>query len=163
MAAYFPYARSKLLLFAHQGRVVRRGLKHGLEAQTWPVHDWSAPAGCGKLVQTKISDPPDKAETCPSLNALRAGGDQTELGDRGVNVSGGQKQRISIARAMYSEADTFLLDDPLSALDSKVSLAMYVCKQHPQAGWDSEPRNQAFQQQRFDTLALPGLLTGSGR
>ena len=42
----------KLLLFARQGRVVRRGLQHGLEAQTWPVHDWSAPAGCGKLVQT---------------------------------------------------------------------------------------------------------------
>ena len=62
---------------------------------------------------------------CPSLAAVRAGGDQTELGDRGVNVSGGQKQRISIARAMYSEADTFLLDDPLSALDSKVSLAIY--------------------------------------
>ena len=109
-----------------RGRGVRRGLKHGLEAQTWPVHDWSPPAGCGKLVQTKISDPPDKAETCPSLNAVRAGGDQTELGDRGVNVSGGQKQRISIARAVYSEADTFLLDDPLSALDSKVS-PCHVC------------------------------------
>ena len=58
-----------------------------------------------------------------NLRPPLAGGDQTELGDRGVNVSGGQKQRISIARAMYSEADTFLFDDPLSALDSKVPLA----------------------------------------
>lgn len=44
----------------------------------------------------------------------------TELGERGLNVSGGQKQRISIARAVYSDADVILLDDPLSALDSKV-------------------------------------------
>ena len=51
----------------------------------------------------------------------RAGGDQTELGERGVNVSGGQKQRISIARAVYSDSDIVLLDDPLSALDAKVS------------------------------------------
>lgn len=55
-----------------------------------------------------------------SQHVRSAGGDQTELGDRGVNVSGGQKQRISIARALYSKADTFLLDDPLSALDAKV-------------------------------------------
>lgn len=49
-----------------------------------------------------------------------AAGDQTELGERGVNVSGGQKQRISIARAVYSNADVYLFDDPLSALDAKV-------------------------------------------
>lgn len=48
------------------------------------------------------------------------GGDQTELGERGVNVSGGQKQRISMARAVYSSADVYLFDDPLSALDAKV-------------------------------------------
>ena len=54
---------------------------------------------------------------------MYAAGDQTELGDRGVNASGGQKQRISIARAVYSEADVFLFDDPLSALDAKVQQA----------------------------------------
>ena len=48
-----------------------------------------------------------------------AAGDRTELGERGVNVSGGQKQRISIARAVYSDADVILFDDPLSALDAK--------------------------------------------
>ncbi len=52
---------------------------------------------------------------------LIAAGDQTELGDRGVNVSGGQKQRISLARATYANADVILLDDPLSALDAQVS------------------------------------------
>ncbi|CAI7863261.1 unnamed protein product [Closterium sp. NIES-53] len=52
---------------------------------------------------------------------LLPGGDLTEIGERGVNVSGGQKQRISIARAVYSDADVFLFDDPLSALDAHVA------------------------------------------
>uniref|UniRef100_W5MTQ4 Multidrug resistance-associated protein 1-like n=1 Tax=Lepisosteus oculatus TaxID=7918 RepID=W5MTQ4_LEPOC len=47
-------------------------------------------------------------------------GDQTEIGERGVNLSGGQKQRVSLARAVYSDADIFLLDDPLSAVDVHV-------------------------------------------
>ncbi|KAL4462596.1 hypothetical protein ABPG74_000426 [Tetrahymena malaccensis] len=48
-------------------------------------------------------------------------GDQTQIGERGVNISGGQKARISLARAVYSGADIYLLDDPLSAVDSKVA------------------------------------------
>ncbi|KAJ3337882.1 Canalicular multispecific organic anion transporter 2 [Gonapodya sp. JEL0774] len=48
------------------------------------------------------------------------GGDDTEIGERGINLSGGQKQRVSLARAVYSRADVYLLDDPLSAVDSHV-------------------------------------------
>lgn len=46
-----------------------------------------------------------------------ANGADTVIGERGINISGGQKARISLARAVYSEADIYLLDDPLSAVD----------------------------------------------
>ncbi|XP_060803850.1 multidrug resistance-associated protein 1 isoform X3 [Amyelois transitella] len=48
------------------------------------------------------------------------GGDQTEIGEKGINLSGGQKQRVSLARAVYYDADNYYLDDPLSAVDSHV-------------------------------------------
>ncbi|XP_050673788.1 multidrug resistance-associated protein 1 isoform X2 [Leptidea sinapis] len=48
------------------------------------------------------------------------GGDQTEIGEKGINLSGGQKQRVSLARAVYYDADNYFLDDPLSAVDSHV-------------------------------------------
>lgn len=52
--------------------------------------------------------------------AMLPGGDQTEIGEKGINLSGGQKQRVSLARAVYQDADIYLLDDPLSAVDSHV-------------------------------------------
>lgn len=45
-------------------------------------------------------------------------GDQTVIGERGINLSGGQKQRIQIARALYQDANIFLFDDPFSAVDA---------------------------------------------
>jgi ATP-binding cassette subfamily C (CFTR/MRP) protein 1 len=55
----------------------------------------------------------------PDLKVL-PGGDATEIGEKGINLSGGQKQRISLARAVYQDASLYLLDDPLSAVDSHV-------------------------------------------
>ena len=52
-------------------------------------------------------------------------GDQTEIGENGINLSGGQKQRVSIARAAYSNADIIILDDPLSALDPEVGQLLF--------------------------------------
>eukprot|EP01124_Arcella_intermedia_P001250 TRINITY_DN1068_c0_g1_i11.p1 TRINITY_DN1068_c0_g1~~TRINITY_DN1068_c0_g1_i11.p1 ORF type:complete len:529 (+),score=123.68 TRINITY_DN1068_c0_g1_i11:1764-3350(+) len=53
------------------------------------------------------------------------GGHLTEIGEKGINLSGGQKQRVSLARAVYSDADIYLLDDPLSAVDAHVGKAIF--------------------------------------
>ncbi|XP_076093490.1 ATP-binding cassette sub-family C member 3-like isoform X1 [Mytilus galloprovincialis] len=58
------------------------------------------------------------------LEILTAG-DMTEIGERGINVSGGQKQRINLARAVYSNCDIYLFDDPLSAVDSHVGKDLF--------------------------------------
>lgn len=52
-------------------------------------------------------------------------GDQTEIGERGINMSGGQKQRIQLARAVYADADVYLLDDPFSALDAHTAATLF--------------------------------------
>ena len=48
---------------------------------------------------------------------LFGAGDLTEVGEKGVTLSGGQKARVTLARAIYSQADTLLLDDVLAALE----------------------------------------------
>ena len=48
-------------------------------------------------------------------------GDQTIVGEKGVTLSGGQKARLALARSVYADADIYLLDDPISAVDSKVA------------------------------------------
>ncbi|XP_056465276.1 ATP-binding cassette sub-family C member 2-like isoform X2 [Gadus chalcogrammus] len=60
----------------------------------------------------------------PDLELL-PGRDLTEIGEKGINLSGGQKQRISLARAAYSHSDIYLLDDPLSAVDSHVGKHLF--------------------------------------
>ncbi|KAM6265832.1 ATP-binding cassette sub-family C member 2 [Porphyrio hochstetteri] len=60
----------------------------------------------------------------PDLELLPAG-DQTEIGEKGINLSGGQKQRVSLARAVYSNADIYVLDDPLSAVDAHVGKYLF--------------------------------------
>ncbi|KAF9162294.1 hypothetical protein DFQ26_003685 [Actinomortierella ambigua] len=60
----------------------------------------------------------------PDIDML-VDGDMTEIGERGINLSGGQKARISLARAVYARADIYLLDDPLSAVDSHVGRTIF--------------------------------------
>ncbi|WJX92066.1 hypothetical protein P8452_73757 [Trifolium repens] len=52
-------------------------------------------------------------------------GDLTEIGQRGINMSGGQKQRIQLARAVYNDADIYLLDDPFSAVDAHTAAILF--------------------------------------
>ncbi|KAL2344923.1 hypothetical protein Fmac_006208 [Flemingia macrophylla] len=73
-----------------------------------------------------FGSPMDKAKYKNVLHAcslkkdleLFSHGDQTIIGDRGINLSGGQKQRVQLARALYQDADVYLLDDPFSAVDA---------------------------------------------
>ncbi|KAI1710035.1 ABC transporter transmembrane region domain-containing protein [Ditylenchus destructor] len=61
-------------------------------------------------------------EACALLDDIKllAAGDLTEIGEKGINLSGGQKARVSLARAVYQQADLYILDDVLSAVDSHV-------------------------------------------
>ncbi|KAA8520388.1 hypothetical protein F0562_014644 [Nyssa sinensis] len=56
---------------------------------------------------------------------LFSAGDLTEIGERGINMSGGQKQRIQLARAVYQDADIYLLDDPFSAVDAHTGTQLF--------------------------------------
>ena len=52
-------------------------------------------------------------------------GDLTLVGERGVTLSGGQKARVSLARTIYHDADIYILDDPLSAVDTAVARQLF--------------------------------------
>ncbi|XP_048505790.1 probable multidrug resistance-associated protein lethal(2)03659 [Athalia rosae] len=52
-------------------------------------------------------------------------GDKTLVGERGISLSGGQRARINLARAVYADADIYLFDDPLSAVDAHVGRHMF--------------------------------------
>ncbi|XP_076266257.1 multidrug resistance-associated protein 1-like isoform X4 [Rhynchophorus ferrugineus] len=74
----------------------------------------------GKTYDKKVYDKVIEACALKPDFQMLPGGDQTEIGEKGINLSGGQKQRVSLARAVYADADIYFLDDPLSAVDSHV-------------------------------------------
>jgi ATP-binding cassette subfamily C (CFTR/MRP) protein 4 len=66
-------------------------------------------------------------DACALVNDLGhfPDGDGTLVGERGTSLSGGQKARVNLARALYINADIYLLDDPLSAVDAKVGRHLF--------------------------------------
>ncbi|KAK6947877.1 ABC transporter-like, ATP-binding domain [Dillenia turbinata] len=77
-----------------------------------------------------VMDPPryrDVLNRCALVKDLEAlpFGDLTEIGERGINLSGGQKQRVQLARALYQDADIYLLDDPFSAVDAHTATSLF--------------------------------------
>ena len=81
------------------------------------------------LDEERLSEVVRVCQLEPDLQQLVNGLD-TEIGERGVNISGGQRARISLARACYSNADIYLLDDPLSAVDPHVGKNLFsLCLQ----------------------------------
>jgi len=84
----------------------------------------------------------------PDLATL-PGGDQAEIGERGINLSGGQKQRLSLARATYSEGDVYLLDDPLSAVDAHVGAHLFAQVVGPGGMLDDKTRILVTHSARF--------------
>ena len=74
------------------------------------------------------SDEYERAVKCCALDKDMENfphGDLTEIGQRGLNMSGGQKQRIQLARAVYNDADVYLLDDPFSAVDAHTAATLF--------------------------------------
>ncbi|KAJ8436588.1 hypothetical protein Cgig2_031529 [Carnegiea gigantea] len=69
----------------------------------------------------------DTVETCSLVKDIEMlpFGDLTMIGERGVNLSGGQKQRVQVARALYQDADVYLLDDPFSAVDAHTASSLF--------------------------------------
>ena len=77
-------------------------------------------------------------------------GDGTLVGERGGKLSGGQQARIALARAVYADADVYLLDDPVSALDNAV--AMRVWQQCVQGTLAARGKAVIFSTQRMGLL-----------
>uniref|UniRef100_A0A1X7UYE0 ABC transmembrane type-1 domain-containing protein n=1 Tax=Amphimedon queenslandica TaxID=400682 RepID=A0A1X7UYE0_AMPQE len=104
-----------------KGSVVLRGRVAYVPQITWILNDTvKNNITFGKRFNSDFYNEVVKACALEADFEILPGGDMTEIGEKGINLSGGQKQRVSLARAVYQESDVYLLDDPLSAVDSHV-------------------------------------------
>jgi ABC-type multidrug transport system ATPase subunit len=77
----------------------------------------------------------DRVVECCALKRdlqILPGGSECEIGEKGVSLSGGQKARIALARAVYRDADVYLIDDPFAAVDALVAKHIFenaICKE----------------------------------
>jgi ABC-type multidrug transport system fused ATPase/permease subunit len=108
-------------MYKHKGKVRVYGQLAYVPQQAWIINaSLKENILFGKaLDQERYDQIIAAAGLIPDFKMLPAG-DLTEIGERGINLSGGQKQRVSLARAAYQDADIYLLDDPLSAVDAHV-------------------------------------------
>ncbi|WCJ26433.1 ABC transporter C family member 10 [Euphorbia peplus] len=77
-----------------------------------------------ELDQVRFQDVIEKCSLVKDLEMFPFG-ELTLIGEKGVNLSGGQKQRIQLARALYQDADVYLLDDPFSAVDAHTATSLF--------------------------------------
>ncbi|XP_067934559.1 ATP-binding cassette sub-family C member 2-like [Watersipora subatra] len=108
-------------LYKHQGTVTVKGSVALVAQQAFILND-SVRDNILFGSEYKADRYNEVVEACALTKDFEvlANGDQTTIGEKGINLSGGQKQRISLARAVYNDADIYLLDDPLSAVDAHV-------------------------------------------
>ena len=105
----------------HRGEVIKNGAVAYIPQEAFLQNDTlENNIVYGKEYSTeKFNNTVELCQMLPDLEIL-PDKERTEIGERGLNLSGGQKQRISIARAVYSDSDIYLIDDALSALDAYV-------------------------------------------
>ncbi|CAF1403391.1 unnamed protein product [Rotaria sordida] len=95
--------------------------------------------------------------------AFGPNGDLIMIGDRGINLSGGQKARVSLARTLYTDADIYLLDDPLAAVDRKVARLIYDQCIGPNGLLSKKTRLLITHQIEFLTESHQTILLENGR
>ncbi|KAF8934648.1 hypothetical protein BGZ52_003729 [Haplosporangium bisporale] len=91
------------------------------------------------------------------------GGDMTEIGERGINLSGGQKARVSLARAVYAQADIYLFDDILAAVDADVGRTIFDKVVGPKGMLKNKARVFVTHQIQYLSQSTQILLLRDGR
>ncbi|GMT09873.1 hypothetical protein PFISCL1PPCAC_1170, partial [Pristionchus fissidentatus] len=108
------------------GILNRRGSVALVSQQTWLMNNTvKENILFGKEFNEELYETVVKACELEHDFTILPAGDQTIVGENGSLLSGGQKARVSLARAVYQDADIYLLDDPLSAVDVHIGESIY--------------------------------------